>query len=1029
MSAGRGGRRLAHGPCHIKRAGRLGSGFVLATVALVACFTGAVAQAPDEEWRTLTTEHFRVTFPAHLEEVGRKAADRSERAYAELSSLFLRPPDGVIDVLVTDHTDVSNGFAQVTPSNRITVFARPPADALSLGHMDDWLELVITHELAHIVHLDYVRNPIGLLARSVFGRVSLEWPFFPELASPRWVSEGLATWYESRLTEAGRIRGTFNEMQLRTALLEGRFENIGQASGDSPLWPGGNRSYAYGSLFFAHMLDRHGEERMTDFVRAIGGQWIPYRLDAAGRDAFGVSLTDAWQEWRDSLEQDLAKLDGRLERLMPITESERLTTDARWALHPTTSPDGRWLAYARSDGRSDIQLRIRDLTTGRDRSLGRTNGLATYDWLGADSLLVSQLELDDPYRLFGDLYVFGLDGGERRITQGARLTQPSGLPGGRAAIAVQEGEGTNALVRVDLTTGEVAPLVGARPDAHWALPAVSPDGRWIAATRWMPDANHDVVVLDARSGAVVTEVTRDRALDMGPRWSPDGRWLVWASDRTGILNVLGAEIDPGTGAASAPRMLTNVRTGAAYPSVDASGARLYYSGYHVDGWEVERTPFVTEGRPVAPPPAPRFAAEEAPPERRAAAGEVHDYSALSTLAPTFWEISYTDAIETPAFQTDELFLRRRELLGPGLGIQTSGRDLVLRHAYTAYARVRTTGGKIEGGASYSYAGLGNPVLSLSASQGWIDGGQQVAGADQDTLFVLERERFVEGAVTFLAPSYRRGLSLTVGTAMVWEHRELLDVDLEPSGTYSLARPSSRLADFTASINLNSSRTHSFQMGTARGVAVFLQGRLRRELSVPDSLAGVAGADRSLREVVGRVRGSIPLWGGGFATHVLALQMGGAVAAGPGAGVLQYRVGGASGQQESLTGLELFGGDFLLFPVRGYDTSSRFGRFAWSGSAEYRFPLWLVNRGLQAWPLHVDRIVGALFADVGNAWGPDLSPNGFPNALQVALASVGAEVTTEILGLYDTQLRLRVGAALPLVEGDGARVYLRVGLPF
>jgi outer membrane protein assembly factor BamA len=195
------------------------------------------------------------------------------------------------------------------------------------------------------------------------------------------------------------------------------------------------------------------------------------------------------------------------------------------------------------------------------------------------------------------------------------------------------------------------------------------------------------------------------------------------------------------------------------------------------------------------------------------------------------------------------------------------------------------------------------------------------------------------------------------------------------------------------------------------------------------LSGVPGGDRALREVIGRVRGSIPLWRAGFATHVLALQASGAVAEGPGAGALQYRVGGASGQRESLTGLELFGGSFLLFPVRGYETSSRFGRFAWTASAEYRFPLWLVNRGFRAWPLHVDRLVGAVFTDAGNAWGPEVSPSGFTNPLQIALASVGAEVTTEVLGLYDVVLRLRTGVAFPLVEGDGARAYLRVGLPF
>ena len=77
-------------------------------------------------------------------------------------------------------------------------------------------------------------------------------------------------------------------------------------------------------------------------------------------------------------------------------------------------------------------------------------------------------------------------------------------------------------------------------------------------------------------------------------------------------------------------------------------------------------------------------------------------------------------------------------------------------------------------------------------------------------------------------------------------------------------------------------------------------------------------------------------------------------------------------------------------------------------------------------ISVDRV-----ADAGNAWGPDVSPSGFQNARRIRpmLTSVGAEVTTEVLGLYNVELRLRTGVAVPLREGRGARVYLRVGLPF
>ena len=1010
----------------------LGAAALGAAAVAVSIPTAVSAQAPDEPWRTLATEHFRITFPEHLDPLARRAADRAEWAYDALAEALIDPPEGLIDVLVTDHTDGSNGFAQVVPSNRITVFARPPVDLLSLGYFDDWMELVILHELAHIVHLDYTRNPIGRLARAVFGRVHAEWPFFPALGTPRWLIEGLATWYESRLTGAGRVAGTFQEMQMRTALIEGRFENIGQASGASPVWPAGHRPFAYGARFFEYLLEKHGADRMAVFVEAIAGQWIPYRLDAAGDSAFGVSLSDEWDAWEADLEATYADLDERLRRIGPITEPERLTGDVRFGFHPTVSPDGRSLVYVGADGRSDIQLRIDDPAGGSARHLTRTNGLSTFSWMPDGRLLVAQLERDGPYRSYGDLYLTSRRGRQERLTYQARLTDPSVAHDGRSAVAVQQGDGTNGLVRVDLDAGVVTSLVAPDPDVHWAFPAVSPDGRWIAATRWEPNAYTDVVILDAGSGELLHRVTRDRALDLAPAWGPDSRWLVWSSDRTGIANVLGSEVDPTTGRPAAPVMLTNVRTGAAFPSLDPTGAWLYFSGYHVDGWDVERTPFLGAAAPAAPAPDSRF---DAPvPTHRAAnlTAPVQNYAAGPTLRPTFWNIAYRAPIVFPAQVTsDGRVLRRREALGHAIGAQTSGRDLVGRHAYSVLGRVFTNGGRVETGVGYSYAGLANPVFSVTATQTYDDAGQLGAGTAGDPVFVLERERELEGAVTFRAPGWRRNLVLRVSGGLIWQRRELLDHRLEPTRQYSLTHPTSQLEEVAVSARFSTARSHAFQMGMTRGVDLFAQGRLRTQMSLPDSLQRVAGVDGSFSEVIGRVRAAIPLWSTGRVTHVLALRSSGGIASGPETGPDHFDVGGASGRPETLTGAELFGGRFLLFPVRGYRSSTRFGRYAWALSAEYRFPLALINRGVGAWPLHVDQVIGSFFVDAGNAWGPDVSPSGFPNARRIRpmLTSVGAEVTTEVLGLYNVELRLRTGVAVPLGEGRGARVYLRIGLPF
>jgi len=982
---------------------------------------GTSAQAPDEDWRTLDTEHFRVTFPAELEGLARRAADRAEVAYGQLSGAFLKAPSGRIDLLVSDHTDVSNGYAQVLPSNRIVIFARPPVDGPSLLPFDEWLELVITHELAHIVHLDYTATALGKLGRSVFGRAYSGWPLFPGFTTPAWVIEGLATWYESRLTGSGRVEGTFHDALLRTAVLEGRFESLGQASGASPLWPGGTRPYAYGSLFLERMLDKYGEQGMTDFVKAVAGQWIPYRLDAAGRSAFDVSLSDAWDSWTEELDARYGDYDAELALLGPVTTPERLSVGARWAYYPSVSPDGRTLVHAQADGRSDSRLMKRSPAGGPAEAVGRTNGIATFDWMPDGRLLISQLEQAGPYRTFADLWVMDLDGSSTRVTHKARLEQPSVAPDGTWALAVQQGGGSSSIARVDLATGTVTTLVPADPAVHWAFPKVSPNGRWIAVTRWEPNAYHDVVILDASSGREVQRVTRDRAMDLGPAWSPDSRWIVWSSDRTGVMNILGAEVEPSTGRTGPPVLLTNVRTGLIQPSFDPSGAWIYASGLHVDGWEAERVRFDPRAYGTAPPPIPLFDPPGDPPPSGEDPGDIRGYSPFPTVLPYYWQPRYREPVVAPATVRGGVTLPRAELLPWALGAESSGVDLVGRHGWSAYGHVFSDWSEVEGGFAYSYAGLGNPVLTVLGEQTWGSAGSILTDPQMDTLYVLEREQRADASAAFTIPRWRRVLTIAAGGGIVWEARKLLDARTETSSEYGLSHPTSRLGEMRASLGYSSARTHLFQVGNARGLSAAFAGRRRIHLDLDDADAGVVGIDRSFDELTGRVRGYVPLWGGGYATHVLALQLAGGAAFGPNAQFGHFGVGGASGQPESISGFELFGGGYVFLPVRGYLGSTLAGRYAWAGSAEYRFPLVLLNQGLGPWPLHFDRILGSVFTDVGNAWDPN--PRGDP------LVSVGGEVTFELLGLFRSSLELRAGVGVPLVGGSGPEVYLRSGLAF
>ncbi len=1010
-----------------------------ATLAVLAAMVAAGASptsaqvAPDQAWSTLKTAHFRVTFPRGDVELGRRAAACAERAYGELAKSFVAPPSATIDLLVTDDTDFSNGLTVVSPSDRITVTARPPVDDLDLGFFDDWMQLVITHELTHVFHLDRTGG-VGSVLRPIFGRVPTTWPYFPDEALPRWATEGTAVWYESLLTHSGRLKGTYHDMVLRTAVLEGRFESLGQAADDSPVWPGGNRYYVYGSLFFQHLLDEHGSKKMGAFARDVAGQWIPYRLDAASRKVFGTSFSAEWRAWGKELKAKYADLDARLAKQGPVTHAQRLTPGGRLDLYPRVSPDGKRLAYAHADGRSDPQIRVAGLQAENSHELVRTNGTSSFDWLPDGGIVFAQGEYQGPYRTFEDLYRMSPSGHVHRLTHGARLEWPSVGPDGTWAVAVQDGGGTNRLVRVDLRTGAIRPITDRSLDTLWTQPAVSPDGRWIAVSRWTPGAHLDLVVLDA-AGSVVSRVTNDRAMDLSATWSPDGRYLLWNSDRTGILNILGASVDTATGRAGPVHLVTNVETGAGYPSVDPSGRWIYFSGYHAVGWDVERIPFSPGSWPLAPAARASFHAPPRPDsiQDAEAPGPVKPYSSLPTFLPTYWEPLYREPVRTPAVRAGNVRIRSREVLGAGLGFQTSSRDLVGRNIMSAYGRVFTKGGKAEGGLSYSYAGLGSPIVTIGVDQSWNEDGARLGQRDSlsapDTLFALLRDRTVSGSVSFYRTRWRRSASLTFSGGLTAEHGELLNNALKPSTVYRFSQPNRRLGDLSVTLAYSTARTHPFQFGASQGISAFVRAGVRRQLSLTDTLRGVAGYDPAVDNVVGQAAAYTSFRGPGYAAHVLALRFSGGYARGPGANEGYFDVGGASGSPETVVGYTLFGGSPLLFPVRGYQSGDRFGRIAWSASAEYRFPLLLIDRGLGAWPLAVDRVQGTLFADAGNAWGPRLGFAGYENPRRSTLASVGAELTTDVLTFWTNGLLLRGGVAFPLVYRTGAQLYFRVGLSF
>jgi len=743
------------------------------------------------------------------------AAREAERAYAALRD-ELALPRGTIDLVLADDTDVSNGFAQVFPTNRITIFMPPPARD-GIANFDDWLRLVIGHELVHVFHLDRAKGPWRVI-QTVFGRVP---GTFPNVYQPSWVTEGLAVYYESRLSTAGRVGSSFHRQVIEGELLLGTQRRPQDATNTDIHWPAGNAPYAYGGQFFEQLVQRHQPAAIGQFVEATSGQWIPVRTGRQLSRVTDEGLASAWEKGLDPLRVDAE----------PAATRRTLARELLVPLAVAGSPDGRRVAYVHDDGASPRRVVVLDLERGQPVASHLVNGGVELGWHG-DTLLVTQLDWRGLYQVRGDLYAFVPATSWRRVTRGERLTAPAA--GGGRVVAIRLVPGGRLPVWVG-SDGSVSPVPLPEPATIWAKVAPSPDGRRLAGVRHYEGA-WDLVVWDVGDSGNVRRVTRDRAIEEAPVWTADGR-LLFASDRTGLPQIY--RWDPN---ANSVERLTDDPNGAREAAAAHSGEVIYATV-----GDRGRALMADRPRPVPSPPSD----DEREPLDSAPEIEIGEgpFRPWPTLVPRFW-LPYGQLGDAGTF----------------LGAITSASDPVGRTTYVVGAAVDIDRGRWMGTASVRFAGLGRPVFDLGFTQEWS------ALLDQTTGLIYGlRERDAALGATWSWRRWRWALSLRLAAEY---DQDALDPAVVPSRDFaggSVFLAASRTV--TPSLAISRERGFEAVVGYRRRerldvggwsnewrgrVALFLPSLWRRHVVAGRVAVGAtSGPDRQVFEVGGVSGGALP----------------------------------------------------------------------------------------------------------------------------------------------------------------------------
>ena len=605
----------------------------------------AVAQRltrPDRDWTTIETRYFRVHAPDDYRAWARELAPRLDAIREAERRAIGFAPAGRTDVVVDDPFGAANGSAYpFLRGPAVFLWPVPPTPRSFIGNSRDWGELLAVHEFAHVAHLT---RPSRNRWQRTWRRLLPEGIGPLATRTPRWAIEGYATYVEGALTGSGRPHAALRAAVLRGWALEGALPSYGAINGGGG-YLGGSFAYLMGSAYLEWLGARAGDSSLTAVWRRASAR-VNRGFDQAFTGVYGEGPAALYGRFTAQLTADAfalrARLDsaGRVEgtldqRLGYTTGDPALTRDGRrmalelsggptapsrivvWRVGPGVPRD---TAADSSEARGRRRLLRRDAEdvpavrafprARRPESvLLAANGAAHHDprfFADGRRVLVWRADVTADDVIRPDLFVWDTRTGRlARVTRGANVRDADPSPDGRVAVGVRCAGGGCDLVRVDLRTGGAAVLARGAPGVTWTRPRWSPTGDRVVAGvqrggRWR------LALVDPVTGAATDLPATDDAERYDASFTPDGRALVFVSERGGVPNLVRRDV----ATAAVERPLTRVASGAFAPAASAAERAVYFLHLTPHGLDLRR--LAPDSTPVRGAEVPLVAAASTP---------------------------------------------------------------------------------------------------------------------------------------------------------------------------------------------------------------------------------------------------------------------------------------------------------------------------------------------------------------------------------------------------------------------------------
>lgn len=358
--------------------------------------------------------------------------------------------------------------------------------------------------------------------------------------------------------------------------------------------------YRYGQAFWSYVTGVWGDEAIKPLFRETGKFGYEQAIDSV----LHVSADSLSKMWHKAIEEHFVKYEDKKKHELVGKNIISLESGDKMNVSPSLSPDGKYFTYLSEKNVFSLDLFLADANTGevirRLSSTIRNSQVDHFDFL----------ESVGSWSPYGDKFIFVVYAKGRSNLAIVDVAQPKKLqefelpgvasfsnpvwsPDGNTIVVSGLVDGQPDLFAYDLKTKKVKQLTN---DLFAELkPSWSPDGKYLIFSTDRASQNtasvlpsYQVGIMEVASGNVETVKVFPGANNLNPIFSPDGRSFYFLSDRDGFRNLYRYHLVD-----NKVEQLTDYYTGISgitkfspAISVAAQDGKIIYSYYQKNGYEL-----------------------------------------------------------------------------------------------------------------------------------------------------------------------------------------------------------------------------------------------------------------------------------------------------------------------------------------------------------------------------------------------------------------------------------------------------------